>query len=71
MLADRIETTGEEIAEGREAYEPPAILAIGSLADLTSSPVEGSIGDFSDRILKQRIEPLEDPVGRLRAVRTR
>ena len=68
MFAESDETAREET---KETYEPPALVALGSVAELTASSTDdGSLG-ISDRVLKDEIAPLVNALGRLRALRTR
>jgi hypothetical protein len=55
-----------------EPYEAPAIVTLGSIADLTAEAGDdSSLTTPSDRFLKQDIEALPDSLERLRTIRTR
>ena len=66
MFAESDETAREE---AKETYEPPALVALGSVAELTASTADDSI-TFSDRVLKEEVAPLGNALGRLRALQT-
>ncbi len=56
-------------------YEPPAIISLGSVDELTagvidSSPNDGTTTGASDQVLKQDIAPVENPVALLRLIGT-
>jgi hypothetical protein len=52
-----------------EEYEPPAIVSLGSIGELTLGvPDESSLTVPSDRALKEGIEPVTRPLERLRAI---
>lgn len=54
----------------KDAYEPPELVVLGSVSELTAV-VGGSVhDDESDRLLKANVEPVDRPLERLRAIRT-
>jgi len=55
--------------DDRDPYEPPAVTALGYVADLTLD-TGGSPTDFSDARLKDEIRPLDGALERLRSLRT-
>ena len=58
--------------ESEQAYEPPEIVALGSVQELTAQPDEAfSVDDRSDLALKDRVATLVDSLARLRRIRTR
>ena len=52
-----------------EEYEPPAVVSLGSVSELTQNVSDGSLAP-SDRLLKQDIEPMRGSLERLVAIRT-
>jgi hypothetical protein len=70
MLEERAEPT-EVTSE--EPYEPPAVVTVGSAAEMTAGDFDSSPtfdSPESDRRLKQDVSALEGPLERLRAIRT-
>ena len=61
--------------ETPQEYEPPAIVRLGSVDELTAGRFDSSVntttGIDSDRLLKQEIESLENALARLRWMQAR
>jgi len=55
--------------DDRDPYEPPAVIALGYVADLTLD--DGGSPAYSDARLKDEIRPLDGALERLRSLRTR
>lgn len=51
-----------------EEYEPPAVVSLGSISELTLDAPDGSLTP-SDRLLKHDIAPVKGSLERLRAIR--
>jgi hypothetical protein len=70
MLDERAETSDER---SEEPYEPPAVIRVGTMADVAVAPDSSLTLDSpeSDRVLKEDVATVARPLELLRAIRTR